>query len=133
MCIGNKRLFIDLNSMTGFNRCDESFLNGDFVDGICIDSEDNLWMASYGSGNVCKFSTLDGTLLEKIELPVKTITSLCFGGENWNELYVTSYWDVSWITNTKPFDEDERYGKLYKVTSDGGRLKGIPMFPWRSK
>lgn len=108
-------------------------MNGDFVDGITIDSEDNLWIASYGSGTVCKFDTVDGGLLDIIELPVKTITSLCFGGDNWNELYVTSYWDVSWITDTKPFDGDDRYGKLYKVSSDKGKLKGIPMYPWCSK
>lgn len=133
ICAGNKKLLIDLNSVVGFKKCDENFLNGDFVDGITIDSEDNLWMASYGSSRVCKFDTTNGNLLETIELPVKTITSLCFGGDNWNELYVTSYWDLSWKTDTKPFDDDDRYGKLYKISSESRKLKGIPMFPWRSK
>lgn len=133
ICAGNKTLLIDLNSVVGFKKCDENFLNGDFVDGMTIDSEDNLWIASYGSSKVCKFNTVDGRLLETVELPVKTVTSLCFGGDNWNEIYVTSYWDVSWITDAKPFDADHQYGKLYKISSDTGKLKGRPMYRWRSK
>ncbi|KAJ6637660.1 Regucalcin [Pseudolycoriella hygida] len=129
--ITNKKLFIDFNS-EGFKKCDENFLNGDFADGITIDSEDNLWMASYGSSRICKFSGSKGEMLERIELPVKTVTSLCFGGDNYSEIFVTSYWDVSWATDEKPFDDDEAYGKLYKVSSAAGKLKGIPMFPWRS-
>ncbi|XP_037028837.1 regucalcin-like [Bradysia coprophila] len=131
--ITNKKLFIDLNSVVGFKKCDSNFLNGDFVDGITIDSEDNLWMASYGSSKICKFDTINGQLLETIELPVKTVTSLCFGGDDWSKIYVTTYWDVSWITDTKPFDDDDQYGKLYRVSSDQRQLKGIPMFRWRSK
>lgn len=121
-----------MTSIPAFRKCDENFLNGDFCDGISIDSEDNLWMASYGSSKVYKFNTFDGTLLETIEMPVKTITSLCFGGSDWNEVYVTSYWDVSWITDTKPFDDDDQYGKVYKINSVEGKLKGIPMFTWRT-
>lgn len=133
LSVGNKKLLIDLNSIDGFKKCDQHFLNGDFVDGISIDSDNNLWIASYGSSKICKFNSVDGKLLERIELPVKTVTSLCFGGDNWNEIYVTSYWDVSWVTDTKPFDDDDRYGKLYKISSSKGKLNGIPMFKWRSK
>lgn len=131
--ITNKKLFIDLDSVAGFRKCDSHFLNGDFADGITIDSENNLWMASYGSSKICKFDTINGQLLETIELPVKTVTSLCFGDNDWSKIYVTSYWDVSWITDTKPFDDDDQYGKLYRISSDQGKLKGIPMFRWRSK
>ncbi len=31
-----------------------------------------------------------GALLAKVEVPVECVTSCCFGGENWDELYITT-------------------------------------------
>lgn len=42
-----------------------------------------------GGGHVCRFSP-DGRLLRLLKLPVSRITSLCFGGPEMRDLYVTS-------------------------------------------
>jgi len=31
-----------------------------------------------------------GALLAKVDVPVECVTSCCFGGENWDELYITT-------------------------------------------
>ena len=31
-----------------------------------------------------------GALLAKVHVPVECVTSCCFGGENWDELYITT-------------------------------------------
>ena len=60
-----------------------------YPDGMCIDNEGMLWVALWQGWGVARFSP-DGELLGKIEVPVERVTSCCFGGENWDELYITT-------------------------------------------
>lgn len=59
-------------------------------DGMCIDADDNLWVATFGGSKVLHINPTSGEILGKIEFPCPNITSCCFGGENLNDLYVTS-------------------------------------------
>lgn len=60
-------------------------------DGLCMDTKDNVWVASYGGGTVTCFDTTTGQQLRKVNFPgAKQITSCCFGGADYSDLYVTS-------------------------------------------
>jgi len=57
-------------------------------DGMTIDAEGGLWVALWGGGAVHRY--LDGRLAQVISLPVSQPTSCTFGGEELDELFVTS-------------------------------------------
>lgn len=59
-------------------------------DGMCIDSEDNLYLAVWGGRRVEKRSSKTGELLAVIDVPAEHVTSCCFYGENEDELMITS-------------------------------------------
>ena len=63
-----------------------------FPDGVTVDEDGSIWIAHWGSGLITKQSP-DGKILNRISLPSKNLTSLCFGGENFNYLIVTSATD----------------------------------------
>ena len=75
--VSNRRTAFELPSGMGY------------PDGMCIDNEGMLWVALWQGWGVARFEP-DGTLLAKIEVPVECVTSCCFGGENWDELYITT-------------------------------------------
>ena len=59
-------------------------------DGMTIDDEGNLWIALWGGRAVSVWNAENGTLLERIELPVQNVTSCCFGGADMDELFITT-------------------------------------------
>ena len=59
-------------------------------DGICIDENDNLWIAFWDGKSVRCYDSKTGKLLERIELNALKATSCAFGGENLDTLYITS-------------------------------------------
>ncbi|CAH0587175.1 unnamed protein product [Chrysodeixis includens] len=63
---------------------------GMIADGMTIDTDGNLWIALFGGHHVVKVDPRTGTLLDKIEIPVKQVTSVTFGGPHLNVLYVTT-------------------------------------------
>ena len=64
--------------------------DGIFPDGMCIDENDNLWIAFYGSGMVRCYHPMTGKLLATIEVPALCTTSCAFGGADLDMLYITS-------------------------------------------
>ena len=60
------------------------------TDGMCIDSEDNLWVAFWGGSRIEQRSTKDGSLLAVVNVPAKNVTSCCFMGDNLDTLFITS-------------------------------------------
>ena len=75
--VSNRRLAFELPEGMGY------------PDGMCIDSEGMLWVALWQGWGVGRFDP-SGELLSKIEIPVERVTSCCFGGQNWDELYITT-------------------------------------------
>lgn len=95
-----------------------------FPDGQAIDADGNLWVACYDGSKVIQVNPTTGKLLKTIEMPAPKITSVAFGGEKLDELFVTSARDE--------LSEDElrrwpQSGCTFRVTGLGAR--GLPGQP----
>lgn len=116
--IANKRVAIDFVQGDEKATSTKSF----FPDGCCLDTDDNLWIACYNGSKVVHFNPKTGEKLGEISLPVECITSVCFGGSDYTDLYVT-------CAQNHALDADARTstpeaGSLFKVTGLG--VKGRP-------
>lgn len=78
--ISNRRVAFDLqkNNITGS------------PDGMTIDTDGNLWIALFNGGRVIKVDPRTQSLLSCIELPASKVTSVAFGGQLMDSLYVTT-------------------------------------------
>jgi sugar lactone lactonase YvrE/predicted MFS family arabinose efflux permease len=101
--LANRRLFA---STAGF---------GGIPDGATIDSEGNLWMAICDAGKVVCF-TPSGAVARAIDMPTRWVTSVMFGGEHLDQLYVTS---LDPTVLGKP--SEEAAGYLYVIEDFGAR------------
>jgi sugar lactone lactonase YvrE len=94
-----------------------------FPDGMAIDSEDGLWVAMWGGGRVCHCDPKKGEVVDIVEVPeAKNTTSCAFGGDNLDELYITTacagFTDADW-------KEQPRGGSLF-LAKPG--VTGVPSF-----
>lgn len=62
-------------------------------DGLCIDSEDNIWLAVWGGRRIEKRDGRSGELLEVIDVPAENVTSCCFFGPDNDTLLITTSGD----------------------------------------
>jgi sugar lactone lactonase YvrE len=60
-----------------------------FADGMAVDAEGGVWVAMYLGSAVHRYDP-DGTLTDVIQLPVRKVTSVCFGGQELADLYITT-------------------------------------------
>jgi L-arabinonolactonase len=60
-----------------------------YPDGSCIDAEDHLWNAQWGSSAVVRYRP-DGSVERRIELPVSQPSCVAFGGADLTQLFVTT-------------------------------------------
>ena len=59
-------------------------------DGMDIDAEGNLWIAHFTGWCCGKWDPRTGEMIGKVNVPVSRVTSCAFGGENMDELYITT-------------------------------------------
>lgn len=59
-------------------------------DGMAIDNEDRLWVAQWGGYGVYCYNPYTGELITKVEVPAPHVASCAFGGDNLDELYITT-------------------------------------------
>lgn len=76
--ISNRRIIIRVDESEGV------------PDGMTIDAEGKLWVAHFGGWKVSRFDPETGECLTEIKLPCEQVTCCCFGGENLDELYITT-------------------------------------------
>ena len=91
-------------------------------DGMTIDDEGMLWVAQWGGWRVSRFDPRTGERLGWVNVPVKHVTCCCFGGENLDQLFITT------STNAVTGEEWKRQplaGALF-VAETGCR--GLPSF-----
>jgi xylono-1,5-lactonase len=60
-----------------------------FPDGLAVDSNGNVWVATPHSGLVKGYSGV-GAEIAEIRVPVPMVTSLCFGGPDFQDMYIVS-------------------------------------------
>lgn len=58
-------------------------------DGLAVDAAGNLWVAMWG-GSCVLHLTPDGEVIDRISMPVTNVTSVAFGGEDLDELFITT-------------------------------------------
>jgi sugar lactone lactonase YvrE len=75
--LGNRRTFLLLGDLDAF------------PDGLTTDEDGGVWVALFGGGEVRRFDS-QGTLTHIVEIPVKQVTSCCFGGVDMSDLYITT-------------------------------------------
>lgn len=62
-----------------------------YPDGMCIDSEDGLWIAFYNGGAIRRFDTRNNfSMTHEIKVPATRTTSCAFAGKNLDKLIITS-------------------------------------------
>jgi sugar lactone lactonase YvrE len=73
----NREVWLDLSQTEGT------------PDGGALDADGNVWLAVWGDASIHKYSP-DAVLLEKIELNALQPTSCAFGGDNMDEMLITT-------------------------------------------
>ncbi|HLU21396.1 SMP-30/gluconolactonase/LRE family protein [Lederbergia graminis] len=96
-----------------------------FPDGMTIDAEGMLWVATWSGAQVCRWNPHTGELLESVKIPSPLVTSCCFGGDNLDELYITT---ARVGLNEKTLEQYPHAGSLFKIKTN---VKGQPMHPFR--
>jgi len=59
-------------------------------DGMAADCQDGLWIAFWGGSCVRRIDPESGTESARIDLPVTQPSSVCFGGEKLDQLFITT-------------------------------------------
>lgn len=115
--LANQRLFASTEELIGVS------------DGSTVDAEGYMWTAELISGELVRRAP-DGEEERRIGMPVKNVTSVMFGGDNLDEIYVTSMARVDhpgaefhehFVIESKP---QFGAGSLFKVTGLG--IQGVP-------
>ncbi len=107
--IYEKRILIDFHSYKGF------------PDGLAVDCEGSLWVAMWDGGCINRFSS-KGKFISTIPLPVPRPTSLAFGGEYLNTLFITS---ARFKLQKQDLDKFPLSGNLFsiKVNNTGQKVE----------
>ncbi|OWK60833.1 Regucalcin [Lonchura striata] len=82
-------------------------------DGMCIDTEGKLWVACIDGGRVIRIDPETGKRIQTVRLPTPRITSCCFGGKDYSEMYVTSAYDG---LDEATLAKEPHAGEIFKVS-----------------
>ncbi len=113
--ISNKRVFASTKEEPGL------------ADDSTVDEEGYLWNSQVISGQLVRYAP-DGSIERRIPTPVSNITSVMFGGDALDTLYVTSMARVDHPGGQGMFEVEEKpqaqAGGLFAVTGPG--VRGLP-------
>jgi L-arabinonolactonase len=111
----NKRLFASFKNDPGV------------ADGSTVDAEGCVWNAQLISGDLVRYEP-DGSVERRIGMPVRNITSVVFGGDKLDEIYVTSMARVKHPAVHERFAKEAKpqflAGSLFRITGLG--IRGVP-------
>ena len=111
----NRRVLRDLKADPGF------------ADGSTVDAEGCVWNARVIAGELVRYAP-DGSVDMLIGMPVRNITSVMFGGDNLDEIYVTSMARVSHPAAHDHFAAEVKpqfaAGALFRIKGLG--IQGLP-------
>jgi len=101
--------------------------DGGVADGSTVDEEGCLWNAQLISGDLVRYAP-DGSVERRIGMPVRNITSVMFGGDRLDEIFVTSMARVKHPAVHDRFAKENKpqflAGSLFRVTGLG--IRGVP-------
>ena len=113
--LANKRIFATTTDDAGV------------ADGSTVDAEGFLWNAQVIAGDLVRYAP-DGTVDRRIGMPVRNVTSVIFGGDKLDEIYVTSMARVKHpaVHDTFLVEEKPQFlaGSLFRITGLG--IRGVP-------
>ena len=113
--LSSKRVFADTRGEAGV------------PDGSTVDAEGCLWNAELISGDLVRYDP-EGNVERKIGMPVRNTTSVMFGGDKLDEIYVTSMARVKHPAVHDRFHKDVKpqfgAGSLFRITGLG--IRGLP-------
>ena len=114
----------DYNTTTGRASNRRVFANtaaiaGSAPDGATVDAQGHVWVALVLAGALGRFSP-DGTLVQRIDLPIPFPTCPAFGGRDLDQLYVTAISNSGGRLATEHADG----GRLMRITGSG--VRGLP-------
>jgi len=109
--ISNKRVVINIRD-AGFQG---------IADGLNIDENDNLWIALFGGHHVIQVNPKTGYIMKKIKMPATYITSVLWGGPNYDVLFVLS---SRFHLNETQLIAEPTAGCVFTITNLG--VKGRP-------
>ena len=110
--IGNRRLFAQVNPDDGM------------PDGLCVDAEGFVWSAHWDGWRLTRYDP-DGRIDRIIGMPVPLVTSVAFGGENLDQMFVTT---ARLELSAAQLEEAPLSGGLFRV--DAG-VCGLPETPYQ--
>ena len=79
----------DLGNVSGRRHIGKEAFPEGIPDGLCVDTQGNIWVAHYLGSRVVKLDP-SGVLLDEISVPGSQVTSCAFGGSSWRDLYIVS-------------------------------------------
>ncbi|HHX26924.1 MAG TPA: SMP-30/gluconolactonase/LRE family protein [Firmicutes bacterium] len=85
-------------------------------DGLTVDAEGHVWVAFWNAGCIRRFAP-DGRQVLEVSVPAKKTTSMTFGGNDYNELYITSAGG-----DDRPEDGTQA-GALFRIRAG---IRGLP-------
>lgn len=98
-----------------------------YPDGCAIDEDDNIWVAKWAGWCVECYDPRANKLLHRIELPVEQVTSCTFGGEQLDQLYITTaYCGLS----AEAKRQQPLAGGLFVADLSGLAIKGMPAYSY---
>jgi len=83
-------------------------------DGLTVDAEGFVWSAFWDGGRLVRYAP-DGTEDRRIEFPARKVSSVAFGGEAYDEAYVTTALGPAEGTPGSRSTEGEGAGALFRV------------------
>jgi sugar lactone lactonase YvrE len=105
--LSNERLFFDCKNNPGS------------PDGSCVDADGCLWNAEYGGWRLVRY-TPSGKIDRSIAMPVANPTCCCFGGRDFDTLYITS---ASQNLSVSSLEKQPLAGSVFAVRPG---VKGLP-------
>ena len=100
--------------------------HGGWPDGLCVDTDGNVWVAIWGGGEV-RCYTPAGERLATVSVPAPHTTSVAFAGADRDLLLITTATDQ---LSAAQLDEYPLSGRLF--TAHVGAV-GLPVAPWSGR
>ncbi len=94
--------------------------SGETPDGLAVAADGSVWVALAHGGAVAVYEP-DGTLRKRVPVPLPMVTSVCFGGDDLQDLYV--------VTGSRG-GPSENCGTVFVTRAD---VAGVPVAPARVK